>query len=298
NGLSSQVKPITFYELNFDDPQTSREERSFRLWINSLGLSMYINNVFEDLRNGWVLLEALDKVAPGVVCWKSANRPPIKMLFKKVENCNQVIKIGKQLKFSLVNIAGNDIVQGNKKLLLAFVWQLMRYNILQLLKNLRFHSNEKEIKDVDILDWANNQVKNCGRHSHMDSYKDRSLSSGIFFLDLLSAVERRVVNWNLVTKGESDEEKKMNASYTISVARKLGCSVFLLPEDIIEVNPKMMLTLTASIMYWYLKRPATEEDRSVPSLDGENGSSSESASSSTSDDTASESSTDDNNGSQ
>lgn len=72
----------------------------------------------------WVLLEALDKVAPGVVCWKSANRPPIKMLFKKVENCNQVIKIGKQLKFSLVNIAGNDIVQGNKKLLLGKFWKL------------------------------------------------------------------------------------------------------------------------------------------------------------------------------
>lgn len=41
------------------------------------------------------------------------------MPFKKVENCNQVVKIGKQLKFSLVNVAGNDIVQGNKKLILG-----------------------------------------------------------------------------------------------------------------------------------------------------------------------------------
>lgn len=67
----------------------------------------------------WVLLEALDKVSPGIVNWKIANKPPIKMPFKKVENCNQVVKIGKQLKFSLVNIAGNDIVQGNKKLILG-----------------------------------------------------------------------------------------------------------------------------------------------------------------------------------
>lgn len=66
-----------------------------------------------------MLLEALDKVAPGIVCWKSANKPPIKMPFKKVENCNQVIKIGRQLKFSLVNVAGHDIVQGNKKLILG-----------------------------------------------------------------------------------------------------------------------------------------------------------------------------------
>lgn len=33
-----------------------------------------------------------------------------------------------------------------------------------------------------------------------------------------------------------DEEKKLNATYIISVARKLGCSIFLLPEDIIQVR--------------------------------------------------------------
>ncbi|ONM32232.1 fimbrin-2-like isoform X1 [Zea mays] len=299
NGLSKQMKQVSFVDGLSDDAQVSREERSFRLWINSLGISTYINNVFEDLRNGWVLLEVIDKIAPGSVNWKMANRPPIKLPFRKVENCNQVLKIGKELKFSLVNIAGNDIVQGNKKLILgpyneiafilAFLWQLMRYNILQLLKNLRFHSNGKEITDNDILAWANKKVKDSGKHhSYMQSFKDKSLSSGTFFLDLLSAVEPRVVNWSLVTKGEKDEEKQMNASYIISVARKLGCSIFLLPEDILEVNQKMMLTLTASIMYWYLKRPTSQ------SLDSENGSSCETTSITTSDDSASESSIDDN----
>lgn len=67
----------------------------------------------------WILLEVLDKVSPSSVNWKHASKPPIKMPFRKVENCNQVIKIGKQLKFSLVNVAGNDIVQGNKKLILG-----------------------------------------------------------------------------------------------------------------------------------------------------------------------------------
>ncbi|XP_077212048.1 fimbrin-2-like [Tasmannia lanceolata] len=292
NGLSSQTKQISFLEGVSDDAKVSREERAFRLWINSLGNSTYIDNVFEDLRNGWVLLEALDKVSPGIVNWKIATKPPIKMPFRKVENCNQVVKIGKQLKFSLVNVAGNDIVQGNKKLILAYLWQLMRYNILQLLKNLRFHSHGKEIVDADILNWANAKVKSVGRHSHIGSFKDRSVSDGVFFLELLSAVEPRVVNWSLVTKGESDEEKRMNATYIISVARKLGCSVFLLPEDITEVNPKMMLTLTASIMYWFLKQPL-EENSSVAS-DSENGSSLETISNSTTDDSVSEASSEEN----
>ncbi|GMY09753.1 fimbrin-5-like [Fagus crenata] len=265
NGLTVDTKKMSFAEMMTDDAQTSREERCFRLWINSLGIATYVNNVFEDVRNGWVLLEILDKVSPESVNWKQASKPPIKMPFRKVENCNQVVKIGKQLKFSLVNVAGNDIVQGNKKLILAFLWQLMRFTMLQLLKNLRSHSQDKEgkeITDVDILNWANNKVKKAGRTSQMDSFKDKSLSNGIFFLELLAAVEPRVVNWSVVTKGETEEDKKLNATYIISVARKLGCSIFLLPEDIIEVNQKMILILTASIMYWSLQQPAEESESS------------------------------------
>jgi plastin-1 len=67
----------------------------------------------------WVLLEALDKISPGSVSWKTTSKPPIKSPFKRVENCNQVVDIGRRLNFSLVNIAGTDIVQGNKKLTLG-----------------------------------------------------------------------------------------------------------------------------------------------------------------------------------
>ncbi|GJW16055.1 fimbrin-2, partial [Tanacetum coccineum] len=290
NGLSTPEKPVSFLEISPDEAQITREESAFRFWINSLGVATYINNVFEDVRNGWVLLEALDKVSPGIVNWKIANKPPIKMPFRKVENCNQVVKIGKQLKFSLVNIAGNDIVQGNKKLILAFLWQLMRFNMLQLLKYLRSYSTGKEFTDADILDWANTKVRSTGSQTCMKSFKDKSLSDGIFFLELLSAVQPRVVNWRLVTKGQTEEEKQMNATYIISIARKIGCSIFLLPEDIIEVNQKMILTLTASIMYWFFKQPM-EDQRPCGSSDSDSGNQLETSSTSTSDDTESESST-------
>eukprot|EP00249_Psilotum_nudum_P023578 c28927_g1_i4 orf=363-2282(+) len=269
NGLTLDTSRFYFT----DGDQDSREEQAFRMWINSLGVDNYVNHLFETVRDGWVLLEVLDKVAPGIVNWKWANKPPIKMPFKKVENCNQVISIGKKLKFSLVNVAGNDIVQGNKKLILAYLWQLMRYNMLHLIKNVKIQG--KDVSDADILQWANDTVKNAKKNSSMDSFKDRSLSNGIFFLDLLGAVEPRVVNWSLITKGETDEEKKQNANYIISVARKLGCSIFLLWDDIVEVRPKMILTLTTSIMLWSLSHPpegsnemlAVKENGSVSMLE-------------------------------
>ncbi|XP_028245850.1 fimbrin-5-like isoform X4 [Glycine soja] len=162
---------MSYAEMMTDDVQTSREERCFQLWINSLGISTHVNNMFEDVRNGWILLEVVDNIFPRSVNWKHATRPPIRMPFRKVENCNQVIKIGKQLRFSLVNLAGNDIVQENKKLILALLWQLMRFTMLQLLKILRSDSQGKEITDADILKWVNRKVKSTGRTSQIESFK-------------------------------------------------------------------------------------------------------------------------------
>lgn len=34
----------------------------------------------------------------------------------------------------------------------------------------------------------------------------------------------------------TDDDKRINATYVISIARKLGCSVFLLWDDIVEVS--------------------------------------------------------------
>lgn len=53
----------------------------------------------------------------------------------------------------------------------AYLWQLMRFNILQLLKNLRCQSQGKEITDADILNWANSKIRSAGRSSQIDSFK-------------------------------------------------------------------------------------------------------------------------------
>ena len=67
--LAEQEKLELLDDLDDDDDgDDPREERIFRMWINSLGLEdCYINNLFEDLRDGVKLLRTMDKVEPGVV---------------------------------------------------------------------------------------------------------------------------------------------------------------------------------------------------------------------------------------
>jgi len=234
-----------------DDQGDSREERAFRMWINSLGLSngeVYINNLFEDCKDGLVLLKILDHIQPGVVSWKQVEMNANNK-FKKVSNCNYVVVLGKQFKFSMVNIGGSDIVDGNKKLLLGLVWQMMRTHTLKFLAEVqRKKFGGADVTDQMLIDWANEKVKSKGRSSKMESFKDPSLKTGIFFMDLLFAIESRIIDWDLVTPGETKEDALLNARYAISVARKLGAVIFLLPEDIAEVKPKMILTFVASII--------------------------------------------------
>ena len=84
--------------------------------------------------------------------------------------------------------------------------------------------------------------------SCMRGFDDKSLKDGRFLLDLLTAVEPRCVNRELLTAGTSEEERRLNAKYAISCARKLSCSIFCLPEDLVEVRPKMVLSFVASVM--------------------------------------------------
>jgi plastin-1 len=228
------------------DSNGDREARAFALWLNSLGVDPFVNNLFDDLANGLIILQAIEKVNPGMVVFKRINRNENLGRFKQVENCNYVIELGKSLKFSLVGIQGSDIVDKNKKLTLALVWQLMRAHVIQTLKSLT--KAGVEITDSDIINWANKIVKNSGKSSSMQSFKDQTLYNSKFLLDLLNAIKPGIVNYDLVKSGTSDSDLKLNAQYAISIARKLGATIFVLPEDIVQVQPKMLMTFVGTLM--------------------------------------------------
>jgi len=140
-------------------------------------------------------------------------------------------------------------VAQTKKLLLGLVWQMMRQHTLQFLAKVQQKKfGGGNVTDDMIIKWANEKVKEGKRSTKMDSFKDSSLKTGLFFMDLLYAIKPEIIDPEFIKSGDTAEEQLLNAKYVISVARKLGAVIFCLPEDIVEVKPKMMLTLTASIM--------------------------------------------------
>lgn len=48
-----------------------------------------------------------------------------------------------------------------------------------------------------------------------------------------------------------DDDATLNARYAISIARKIGATIFLLPEDIVEVRPRLVISF--SILFFFLR---------------------------------------------
>lgn len=237
-------------EIEDFDAEGEREARVFTLWLNSLDVDPPVVSLFEDLKDGLVLLQAYDMVMPGSVDKKHINQRPANgselSRFKALENTNYAVELGKAKGFSLVGIEGADIVDGSKLLTLGLVWQLMRRNIVNTMQTLS--SSGKDISDSEILKWAKEQVAKGGKSSDVRSFKDDSLSNAHFLLDVLNGIAPGYVNYDLVAPGNSDEEKYANARLAISIARKLGALIWLVPEDINEVRSRLILTFIASLM--------------------------------------------------
>jgi len=260
------------------DAEGEREARVFMLWLNSLGVEPGVFNLFENLKDGLIILQAFDKVSPGSVTWRRVSKPKAGAVaptsyaengeeeedigvtpnqstlsrFKQVENCNYAVDLAKQNGMHMVGIQGADIVDGSKTLVLGLVWQLMRMNITKTLSALSKSGQGRPISDTEILKWANTTAQKAKPGARpIRSFKDPSLTTGLFFLDLLEALRPGIVDPTLVNNvNESGdyEDRRQNAKLAISIARKMNALIFLVPEDIVDIRPRLIMTFVGSLM--------------------------------------------------
>ncbi|KAI6139858.1 calponin homology domain-containing protein [Pisolithus thermaeus] len=258
------------------DAEGEREARVFTLWLNSLGVEPGVYNLFENLKDGLIILQAFDKILSGSVVWRRVSKPkggvqapPSTMLedeeqddigvkpnqsslsrFKQVENTNYAVELGKQNGMHLVGIQGSDIVDGQKTLVLGLVWQLMRMNITKTLTSLS--GSGRPMSDTEMLKWANSTAqKGKPGVRPIRSFKDPSLTTGLFFLNLLEGLKPGIVDPALVINVSETgpyEDRRQNAKLAISIARKMNALIFLVPEDIVDVRPRLILTFVGSLM--------------------------------------------------
>merc|ERR1719394_7938 len=192
-------------EVDFEGIQETREEKMYRNWMNSLGVSPRVNYLYSDLSNGLIIFQLMDFIKPGIVDWKRVKREDqmSKMAAKRLQevlgNCNYAVELGKKLNFVLVGIAGSDIMEGNQTLTLALVWQLMRAYTLSLLSKL--NEDGTPIVESEIISWANNKLSEGGKSSQIKHFQDKTNKTALPIIDLIDAMKTGVIDYSVVKTG-------------------------------------------------------------------------------------------------
>jgi len=240
---------------DLDIIEETREEKTFRNWMNSLGVSPRVNYLYSDLSNGLILFQLMNFIKPGTCDMKKVvdkvkldSLAPQKQHFEMLTNCDYAIECGKKLDCKLVGIGGSDLKEGHQMFTLAFVWQLMRAYTLSLLAKLS--ADGKPVKEAEIIEWTNNKLSEGGKSTQIRDFKDKANRTALPIIDIVDIMKPGTINYEFVKTGSSlsDEDCFSNAKYAVNMARKIGAPVYALPEDISEVNDKMVMTVYASLM--------------------------------------------------
>ncbi|KAI4804171.1 hypothetical protein KUCAC02_025808 [Chaenocephalus aceratus] len=244
----------------------TNEDKTFRNWMNSLGVSPYVNHLYWDLCDGLVILQ---------LCEKRVNKPAVTRPGGQHEEAGELqlccgARQGRSSHFSLVGIGGENLNSGAACTRWRWSVQLMRRFMLHhvVCQRQTVHSTRcwflsdlgdgEKVKDQIILDWVNSTLTKSKKSTQSSSFKDKLIGTSLPVIDLIDAIAPNNVKWDMVNRGVKGElkadDKLNNAKYAISLARKIGARVYALPDDLVEVNPKMVLTLFASLMGYGLKK--------------------------------------------
>ncbi|KAL1765535.1 plastin-3 isoform X1, partial [Sigmodon hispidus] len=233
----------------------TREERTFHDWMNSFGVNLHVNHFYAQLTNLILFLLYLNCVT-FPMDWNKVNKTPYPKLganMKKLENCIYAVELGKHpVKFSLVDIGGQDLNDGNPTLILALIWQLTRGYTLNVMEDL---GEGQKANDDIIVNWVNRTLSEGGKSTSIQSFKDKIISSSLAVVDLIDAIQPGCINYDLVKSGNlTEDDRHNNAKYAVSMARRTGARVYALPKDLVEVKPKMVMTVFACLMGRGMKR--------------------------------------------
>lgn len=220
--------------------------------------------VKDSFKDGLLLLRALEEIEPNIIDWQKVNSK-CSNKFKCIENCNVFIAASKSAGFKLANIGGMDIVNENRKLVSAVIWQMIRRmlgNMFDGGENIGYGATS------EMIEWANNMVAyrheqklDAGQEHYLvqvDGYNDPKLANGHFLLELLDTVCPGCVFWQAVktwklANGEINTNGLIsNAQMVIKTMKQIGCIlVFFDVEDIICVDEMWIVSMFGSILHRY-----------------------------------------------
>ncbi|KAF6241857.1 hypothetical protein HO173_000569 [Letharia columbiana] len=215
------------------------QEKTFTKWLNAKvsGRDVAVKNLVTDLSDGVILIHLLE-VLGNESLGRYASKPKLRV--QRFENVNVALDFIKARGIQMTNIGAEDVVDGNRKIILGLIWTLiLRFTINDI-------SEEGMTAKEGLLLWCQRKTA-CYEGVEVRDFS-ASWNDGLAFCALLDIHRPDLIDYEKLDK--SDHRGNMKLAFEIA-SKEIGIPDLLDVEDVCDVAKPDERSLMTYIAYWF-----------------------------------------------
>jgi Ca2+-binding EF-hand superfamily protein len=196
-----------------------------------------LDNLVTDLSDGVILIHLLEILSQESL-GRYAARPKLRV--QRFENVNIALDFIKGRKIQLTNIGAEDVVDGNRKIILGLIWTLiLRFTISDI-------TDQGLSAREGLLLWCQRKTA-CYEDVSVRDFS-ASWNDGLAFCALLDIHRPDLIDFDRLDK--SDHKGNMQLAFDIA-SKEIGIPDLLDVEDVADVAKPDERSLMTYIAYWF-----------------------------------------------
>lgn len=215
------------------------QEKTFTKWLNAKlsERSLEVKDLVADLSDGVMLIHLLECLSNESL-GRYAAKP--KMRVQRFENANLSLNFIKSRGIQMTNIGAEDVVDGNRKIILGLIWTLiLRFTISDI------HEEGMSAKEGLLL-WCQRKTA-CYDEVDVRDFS-ASWNDGLAFCALLDIHRPDLIDYDSLDK--SDHRGNMQLAFDLA-HEEIGIPKLLDVEDVCDVAKPDERSLMTYIAYWF-----------------------------------------------
>ncbi|KAJ9638542.1 uncharacterized protein PV06_09571 [Exophiala oligosperma] len=215
------------------------QEKTFTKWLNNKIVSreVAVKSLVTDLSDGIILIHLLE-VLSNESLGRYASNPRLRV--QKFENVNKSLEFIKSRGIQMTNIGAEDVVDGNRKIILGLIWTLiLRFTISDI-------NEEGMTAKEGLLLWCQRKTA-CYEGVEVRDFSS-SWNDGLAFCALLDIHRPDLIDFDTLDK--SDHKGNMKLAFDIA-SKEIGIPDLLDVEDVADVPRPDERSLMTYIAYWF-----------------------------------------------
>ncbi|RDL32129.1 Calponin-homology, CH-domain-containing protein [Venustampulla echinocandica] len=215
------------------------QQKTFTKWLNTKieARELSVVDLVKDLSDGVILIHLLECLSNESL-GRYAAKPKLRV--QRFENANLSLDFIKSRGIQMTNIGAEDVVDGNRKIILGLIWTLiLRFTISDI-------NEEGMTAKEGLLLWCQRKTA-CYDEVDVRNFTD-SWNDGLAFCALLDIHRPDLIDYDSLDK--DDHRGNMQLAFEIA-HKEIGIPDLLDVEDVCDVAKPDERSLMTYIAYWF-----------------------------------------------